>query len=437
MSERRIAVAFSGGRDSTALLHATVAAATGQGVQVLALHVHHGLSPNADAWLAHGEALCRRWARAGKPVSFFAQRLVDRPARGDSVEAWARGARYAALREMALAHGATSVLLAHHRRDQAETFLLQALRGAGVAGLAAMPRRIARDGVVWERPWLDRPRDEIDAYIRRHRLRPVEDDSNADLRFARNRLRLQVWPALTGAFDAVESTLAASATWAQQANAVLAEVAASDLLQVADAQGLRVAAWRELSPARRSNALRGWLAQQHDAPAPSTLVARLFDELVARGSGRWPFGAHELRLHRGVLRCMLASPPANAAVAATPRESTLAIRRAGSHRLPGWAGALQVERVASGGVPLAWLARCELRLREGGERFQAGPGRPPRSLKKQFQAAGVPMWERGGPLVCSGGQLVFVPGLGLDARVVGLAGQAMVRLRWVPDARPG
>jgi len=225
----RIAVAYSGGRDSTALLHATLAAASGQGVEVIALHVHHGLSPNADAWLAHCEAQCRRWARAGKPVAFAAQRLTDRPARGESVEAWARQARYRALRAMALAHAASIVLLAHHRRDQAETFVLQALRGAGVAGLSGMPRSVDRDGITWQRPWLDKPRAEIDAYVRRHRLKHIDDDSNADARFARNRLRLQVWPALVGAFEQAEASLATAAAWAQQADAVLDEVAALDL----------------------------------------------------------------------------------------------------------------------------------------------------------------------------------------------------------------
>jgi tRNA(Ile)-lysidine synthase len=108
----------------------------------------------------------------------------------------------------------------------------------------------------------------------------------------------------------------------------------------------------------------------------------------------------------------------------------LSIVRAGLYPLPGWGGSLRVVRVREGGVPLAWLARLELRERGGGEQFQAGLGRPPRSLKKQFQAQALPAWERSGPLVFSGGQLVFVPGLGLDARVLGLPGQPLVQLSW-------
>lgn len=432
MAARCVAVAYSGGRDSTALLHATLSEAAAQGVQVLALHVHHGLSAHADAWLSHCEAQCRRWARAGKPVEFIARRLTTSPALGDSVEAWAREARYGALREMAQAHGAGIVLLAHHQRDQAGTLLLQALRGAGAAGLSGMPRSVVRDGIEWQRPWLDRPREAIDAYVRRHRLRHIEDDSNTDPRFARNRLRLQVWPALTAAFPQAETTLATAAHWSQQARAALDELASIDLSSVTDEQGLQVARWLELSEARRSNAMRAWIRQQrHGTAAPASLITRVLQELPTRRSARWPLdGAAELRVYRGVLRCESSAPPAPAA-----GESTLSILRAGEYSLPGWGGALHVEPVTEAGVPLAWLAHAELRERVGAERFQAGIGRPPRSLKKQFQEAGVPAWQRGGPLLYSGGQLVFVPGLGLDARVLGLPGQPLVTLRWVASGR--
>jgi len=428
----RVAVAYSGGRDSTALLHATIAAALPQGVRVVAVHVHHGLNPHADAWLAHCEAQCLRWARGGRPIEFVAHRLTNRPGKGESVEAWARQSRYRALRDMALVHDASMVLLAHHQRDQAETLLLQALRGAGVAGLAGMPRSVLRDGITWQRPWLDKPHAEIDAYVRRHRLKHIEDDSNADVRFARNRLRLQVWPALLNAFESVDDSLARSATWAQQADALLEEIAALDLAGIAADGTLQIVAWQSLSAPRRSNALRAWLRQQHAGAVSASLVTRLLDELLLQRSARWSLGDAELQLHRGVLRY-------RAATSALPSkaQSHLSILRAGSYALPGWGGTLRALRVREGGVPLAWLARLDLRARTGGEQFQAGFGRPPRSLKKQFQDAGVSKWDRGGPIVYSGGQLVFVPGLGLDARVIGLAGQPLIALHWLPLAGNG
>ncbi|MEP7299672.1 MAG: tRNA lysidine(34) synthetase TilS [Burkholderiales bacterium] len=427
MAARLVAVAWSGGRDSTALLHATLIEARDQGVRVIALHVHHGLSAQADAWLAHCEAQARRWSRQGLPIEFTWHRLTTTPPAGDSVEAWARQARYHALRAMADEHGVTVVLLAHHQRDQAETLLLQALRGAGTAGLSGMPRSVMRDGIEWQRPWLAHSRDAIDAYVRRHRLKHIEDDSNADPRFARNRLRLQVWPALLTAFPGADAALATAAQWTQQADAALAELAHLDLARTATDEGLQVDAWLALSPARRSNALRAWLHRAHGASAPASLVTRLLDELPIRRNARWPVASAELRVYRGVLR---SRPVAEAPL--PERETNLSIQRAGVLALPGWSGALRVEPVAEMGVPLAWLAHVELRERAGGERFQAGLGRPPRSLKKQFQGAAMPVWERDGPLVYSGGQLVFVPGLGLDARVIGLPGQPLVSLRWVP-----
>ena len=431
-----IAVAYSGGRDSTALLHATLAEATPLGVKVLALHVHHGLSPNADAWLAHCEDQCRRWSRRHPNLQLVSHRLNTRPARGESVEAWARQARYRALREMAKGQQADVVLLAHHRRDQAETLLLQALRGAGVAGLAAMPRSVLRDGIEWQRPWLQQPREAIDAYVRRHRLKHIDDETNDVVRFARNRLRHGVWPALAKAFPHAEETLALAADWAQQASAALQELAQIDLARVAveapsgTAVGLALGPWLELSVPRRSNVLRAWLKARLGAPAVASLVMRLMNELPSVRSARWALTDGELQLHKAVLRYRASHPHSAPRMA---REATLSVRRAGMWALPGWGGRLQVTRVPSEGVPLAWLAHLDLKPREGAEQFQAGVARPPRSLKKQFQSLGIPAWDRDGPLVYSGGQLVFVPGLGLDARVIGLAGQALVSLRWLAD----
>ena len=427
-----IAVAYSGGRDSTALLHATLTEVTPLGIDVLALHVNHGLSPNADAWLAYCEDQCRRWRRRHPALQFVAQRLPTRPAKGGSVEAWARQARYRALREMAQAHGASAVLLAHHRRDQAETLLLQALRGAGVAGLAGMPRSVVRDGITWQRPWLHQPREAIEAYARRHRLQHIEDESNADPRFARNRLRLEVWPALTGAFAQAEAALATAAEWAQQADAALQELAQLDLENVAEPQGLALKRWRALSEARRSNALRAWLKAQTGRAASASLVLRLMDELPGATAGarsaRWTLADGELRLHRGLLRHWATVPEPSPCA---PREGTLNVHRAGTYALPGWGGCLHVRRVAADGVPLALLAQLELAARIGAEQFQAGPARPPRSLKKQYQSAGVAVWERSGPLLYRADQLIFVPGLGLDARVIGQPGQALVSMQWL------
>ena len=424
---RCVAVAYSGGRDSSALLHATLVAARDLSASVVALHVNHRLSEQADAWERHCRDQCLRWAADGLPLSFSAARLRSRPQPGDSIEAWARRERYAALKRLAQSHGVALVLLAHHRRDQAETLILQALRSAGIAGLSGMPRSASRDGLRWARPWLNTPRGAIEAYVQSQSLAYIDDDSNSDERYARNRLRRAVWPALEQAFPDAELALAAAATWAQQATTCLDEVAVDDLSKISGDEGLALTGYQTLSVARRVNALRTWLRRQTGAAPPATLITRLNDELFGDGAASWPLAGGLLRRYRGRLTWQLAAVVPDAMKVF---ESTLSIRRAGTYRLPGWGGRLRVTRVKEGGVPLAWLAQVDLRERAGGERFQAGIGRPARSLKKQFQAAELPAWQRSGPLLYSGGQLVFVPGLGLDARVIGLPGQPQVTLCW-------
>ncbi len=426
-------MAVSGGRDSTALWHAVARLARSVGsLDVVGLHVHHGLQAQADDWVQHLRAQARRWAAAGLPVTLRWHRLEGRPQRGQSVEAWARRGRYAALASMAQAAGADLVLLAHHRRDQAETVLLQLLRGGGPAALAAMPRMAWRGGLCWARPWLDQPREAIDAYVRRHRLRPVDDPSNADPRWARNALRLQVWPALDTAFTGAEPALAGAAARAQEAAACLAELADADLqgCRGGDA-ALDVAAWALLSPARRGNSLRRWLIEAAGA-APDTLVRRLLAELPHARVGRWPAPSGELRLHRGRLRHAAAAEAAQVAIA-VPAVLALDLSRCGRHAVPAWGGSFVVRRAADGGVPAALLRGCVLRPRRGGEQFQRTLNTPPRSLKKHFQAAGLAAWERNGPLVYVGDALLFVPGLGIDARHrAGGSKSALRSLHWLP-----
>lgn len=433
MNVPAVAVAVSGGRDSTALLHAVARAAHALGLQVHALHVHHGLVPQADDWLQHVQLQCRRWAARGLPVQFHATRLPGQPERGDSVEAWARRERYKALAAMARAAGCSLVLLAHHRRDQAETLLLQALRGGGPAGLAAMPASAQRGGITWARPWLDQPREAIESYVRRHRLAFIDDTSNADPRFARNRLRLTVWPALQRAFPDAEAQLQAAARRAQEAAACLQALAEADLAPLRQPDGaLRCAAWKLLAPPRRRLVLRHWLHQQLPGGVPESLVERLTDELPRARSARWPAPQAELRLHDGLLRLQPLAAPAMP-VPATPLAGTLALHVPGVHRAAGWGGRFVVSVVDQGGIEPSRLRKAGLRAREGGEQFLLHPGGVPRSLKKQFQAVRVPAWQRGGPLLFDGDTLLFVPALGIDARCIAPPGVPQLQLQWLPD----
>jgi len=431
-----VAVAASGGRDSTALLHATSRAAAALGIQVHALHVHHGLQPEADDWLQKVQAQCRRWRRSGLPLRFHSHRLQGAPAAGESVEAWARRERYLALAEMAKAAGSGVVLLAQHRRDQAETFLLQALRSGGPAGLAAMPAATLRDDILWLRPWLDRPRESIEAYLRRYRLTWVDDSSNGNHRFARNRLRHAIWPALATAFPDAEVSFAGAARRAQEAAACLAELAAMDLAATTADTVLHLPPWAALSVARRGHLLRAWLGATLASAVPETLVQRLARELPGAHAGRWPAPGGELRLHDGRLRFAAAQSPVLGAPGA-PGPYWLELNRPGRYQVPGWNGEIQVEPSLLVGVKPADLTQVELRRRGDGERFQSTPGGLPRSLKKEFQARRVPAWHRDGPFLYSDGRLLFVPGLGIDARRLGVPGGPLLQLSWLPTEPAG
>lgn len=429
-----------------ALLHATarMAAELG-GIEVLALHVHHGLSPYADQWLSHVRDACERWAVQGWPVRLCSRELNLKPAKGESVEALARQARYAALAEMALQARCSAVLLAHHRQDQAETFMLQAMRGAGVAGLAAMPRCVEREGVAWLRPWLDHPRALIEAYVAEHQVPWVDDDSNSDARYARNRLRLAVWPALTGAFEQAEAALAQAAAHQSDVLACLGDWLAERLPQVCAEQGgtivLLIAPWAAHSPGPQRELLRAWFRERTGCSMPQSWVMRVQREALNGLACVWPItgmGLHhgdrplagELALYRGVLSWR--DHVQGRALGQGSDPAMLQITGPGEVPLPG--GTLVVAAAAQGGIPLSLLNQCTWQPRVGGEQFQLAPGRPARSLKKQFQSLAVPAWQRHPFLLWSGDVLVFVPGLGLDARACALPGEPRVSLAWRADS---
>jgi tRNA(Ile)-lysidine synthase len=354
-------------------------------------------------------------------AGFACTRLSGAPGRGDSIEAWAREGRHRALHDMAVAAGADLLLLAHHRQDQAETFLLQAMRGAGTAGLAGMPKSQWRDGLCWARPWLDQPRDVIRAYAGQHGLRWIEDPSNADGRYARNRLRQTLWPA----FPAAEAGLAHAARRAQQAEALAAEVAAGDLIGRATPQRLDLAGVAQLSPARASNALRAWLAPHTSAPA--SLVERLLTEWWPGATLSWPAPGGELHAYRGGLYWAAES-------AAAPPPSRIDLSQPGLHPQPGWGGAWLVELVSPGIGP-ARLAGLAQRARAGAETFQRAPASTPRSLKKACQEAGLPPWRRSGPLLFDAeGCLIAVAGLGMDARAFADQDEPQFAVHWLDDS---
>ena len=392
----RWVAAFSGGPDSTALLHAARGLARERGAELLAAHVNHGLQPAAAEFEAHCRAVCAEWG-----VAFAARRRPARPpAPGESPEAAARAIRYRALGEFA--RPGTAVLLAHHRRDQAETLLLQLLRGAGPAGLAAMPAARPWRGGWLLRPLLDCPAAEIAAYLRRHGLVACADPDNGNLRRDRNFLRRTLLPEIERRWPAAERTLARAARHQAQARALLAERARED---GADAEALPLARLADLSAARRENLVRFWLLGR-GAPAPGERQLRAWLRAVAEAAPdrlpRLRCGEFELHRWRGRLHLAAATPPLPA-----DRRWRWPAGRALALPELGLTLAWEDLRTQLGGRVGTEL---EVRLRRGGERCRR-PGRRCRPLKKWLQDAGVPPWRRGRiPLVYENAELRLVWG---------------------------
>lgn len=427
-------IAFSGGRDSTALLDVATRLRSERArgfAKLFAVHVHHGLLPQADKWVAHCEAAC-----AARDVVLETRHVaVDR--RGRGVEAAAREARYAALAAVAQEHGAAAVLTAHHLDDRIETFLIQWLRGAGAEGLAAFPtqRDFGPGGVQLLRPLIDIGREQIDRYVALRDLTFIEDPSNADTRLLRNALRAQAIPALEAARPGFRKAAARSIDLVAEAATVLREVGAQDLAvctEDAPAGMLWLERLAQLTPARRALVLRTWLSGHGvEAPARARLAEIAQQALGARSDARLLLrvGARELRRHRGLLllRAAVDDAERNNARVEWRGEAELAV--------PSWGGVLRFVPAADGFDP-DWLRRrpLELRARAGGERFKPHPTRPSKTLKRLFQDAGIPEFERSAlPLVWRDDELIYVAGLGADARLVDDDGMR-VGLEWVPDA---
>jgi len=417
---RRYWVAYSGGLDSQVLLHALAGLRPELPAELHAIHIHHGLQPHATRWAEHCRATC-----AALQIPFSLHRLDLRPAKGESLEAVAREARYAVFQERM---GPGELLLtAHHRDDQAETVLLQLLRGSGPSGLAAMPA-LAPFGPGWiARPLLDLARSELEGYARHHHLVWVEDDSNRDTRFDRNFLRQRVIPLLRERWPALDRTLGRSARHCAEAQGLIDGLAERALRPLLDPRGgLQLEGLLALPPAEGRAVLRHWI-KGRGLPLPDTAhLDRILVEMAGAAPGRhplvhWP-GA-EVRRYRGRLHL---GPP----LARLDPDWETAWDGRTPLRLPAGLGVLYAE-IGSGGIPLQrWKAGCpRVRLRRPGDRCQGADGQGS-DLTKRFQALGIPPWLRGRlPVIELNGQMAAVADLWLCRVLAGGEGEG-VRLRW-------
>ena len=420
---QRVCVGLSGGIDSIVLLDVLGLLAPRYHWRLSAIHVDHQLSPNAGAWAA----FCRRVCRVrGVPLRVVKVRV----ARGNSTEAAARDARYAAYR----ACRADVIALAHNQDDQVETLLLRLLRGAGVKGLAGMPHT-RRDGMLRVvRPLLDVPRLQIERYAVRRGLQWVEDESNTDTRYLRNFLRGDLLPRIAERVPGYRGTLTRAAGHLAEAAALLDELAQMDARHCIRDDTIMMEGLHRLSDARAGNLLRHFFARAGIAmPDKRTLDEALRQALRAKRDARVniDLGSHALHRFDGALHL-------------TPRwdapPSGLKVRWQGERtlRIAPLEGALIMPRGKGKGIDQACLlaAPVYVRLRQGGERLRPEAGRPRRRVKDLLQEHKVPPWVRDRlPFLWSGRHLVWVPGIGVDLRFQARTGAPSIMPQWLCDSK--
>jgi len=403
-----ILIGLSGGMDSVVLLHLLLSLAPRFEWRLSALHVHHGISPNADAWAEFCADLCRQ---SGIPLHI--ERVDVALLREEhGLEAAARKLRHAAFARLSC----DIVALAHHADDQAETLLLQLLRGAGLKGVAAMPlcKPATTDTHATMRPLLDIPRSKLLGYAQQNSLQWVEDESNADDRYPRNFLRHRLLPLLEQRFPAYRDTLTRSAKHFAEANELLDELAEQDAPGLAGNAPLAIPLLRKLLHARGKNLLRYWLHKQ-GAPMPQAvqLGEMLHQLLDAREDAAVcvEFGGWQLKRYQGSAYVLRAQGDFD-------RNLVLPWRGEAELDWPALNTRLVFTQTQGAGASLEKLrgAPVTLRLRSGGEALRPHANAATRSLKNLLQEHRVPPWLRERlPLLYCGDALVAVIGVAISS----------------------
>lgn len=425
-----IAVAYSGGIDSTALLYLAKQYAEQHNQKLYAFHIHHGINPNADTWLTHCQETCEKLA-----VPFESANVVVDFKSSEGIEADARKKRYQALNALCQKHGVALLLTAHHRDDQAETLLMQLLRGTGLAGLSGMDACVGLSGTSGNEIHLGRPllaisKGELESWCAVRQIPHIEDESNSDTKYTRNAIRHRIMPLLAEHFPGFEKRLSSTADHVRTAARLLDVLAEADYRQCApDGQALDMDIVRALSSDRIDNLLQYWLAQ-HSVRIPSTAW---FQEMRKQLLGESHDVQTELRMDGKIIRKYRNKVTMTEQTAERqPPESPIQFNWNGepSIQFRTWYGKLIFEE-AETGYDLDWLRNRIFTLRPYvGSAVLKVEGRPSKDLKALYQDAGISGNDRRFmPSIYFGEELIYAAGVGQSAQYIGKSGKC-VRLRW-------
>ncbi len=430
LANPQLVVGFSGGLDSSVLLHLLHIASRKIAFKLHAHHVHHGLSPNADTWADFCQQQCRQLN-----VALTVTKINVDKFNGLGLEAAARKARYLSLQ----ASSADFIVLGHHQDDQAETLLLQLARGAGVKGMAGMAVQDTKRKLL--RPLLNVPRITLEAYAKQHKLTWIEDESNTDTQFDRNFMRHFVLPVLKKQYPVIAQTISRSAQHLAQASYLLDDLAQLDAkncrFDFSEPSKLWLQPLANLSVSRINNCLRWWLSlnnlQMPSAAQLQQVVQQLFDakadSAIKIKLAQKADAAEKLTLRRYqhfayIVKDIAPYEPINLL---WQNEETLVLPDNSS---------LFFNKKMGEGLSLRMVNNAELRIknREGGERFLPELGRPSRDLKVMLQTHAMPPWQRNRlPLIFLDEKLVLIPNIAVDASLKASTNELGLCVDWVRE----
>lgn len=420
VNDRPVWVAYSGGVDSHVLLH-LIATSKLPFKNIHVIHVDHQLQSQSEQWAVHCETVCRQYGLPFHLIHVDVERIDDL-----GLEAAARQARYQAFKNNVPTDAV--LVTAQHQHDQAETLLLQLLRGAGPKGLAAMAEQSNSQGLNIVRPLLNVPQIDIENYAREQRLKWIEDPSNQNTELNRNYIRKAVWPVIEQRWPSAAKTLSRSSRLCAEADSLLSELAQQDLAEVCDEKMIKIDRLLALSVLRQRNCLRFFIQQQGLA-LPSEVVLQQIIESVCKASEdatpkvTWQ-GCEAIRYQQGLYIQKTTEQLAYQSSYDIKGTDTVILNELESMS---WLESQQ-------GIKRSLLEKgLKLRFRQGGEQIQLANKQHHQSVKKLFQQWQVPPWQRERiPLLFDGDELICIVGHAIAQQALPVDSEQafMPHLKW-------